>query len=580
MTDPASRQIRVSASADDGQATVGLDTGAGVRLGSVDPVTHDFDPQSATIAPQLIAGRMAGREPTKITSGEWAPDGRLVAGDVAEFVRVVRRMDASSQGTVTPEQAAALRGNGPTGVATIRGRALLNTEMGLGYVEGFLVAGGYQRTELDPEGQHGKIPAAADAWRGRFSTFPGEGYKAGLSMPVRFDYPTALQDRTRNFFQYFSDDGSGDGPGVVREFDRATNAVVGETRVSRRPAEAGGTFESPKATDVTARPDAKDAVEVWGILAPYDETTRTHLDRTFRDKDPEGYQGFARHAPYFQIDVDKMLGKPPPDPPPPEDGDPKPPEPQPPPGGGGGGEPPKPPEVNPQEQRNRNSFALPGADPTENLIAQPETEQPTTEAIDDGAGNDVSPIKDGIDRTDGGEEDEEDAGGAGSGQEQDQGGGENDGGGPQINDPQEPTECPIGGRKPVVTVREVTIGGHVFIETRVDGKVVSLVRKEGGILTPTDADANSTPPPPPGGSGEVSSGGKTYTFEGGRITGVRQDSGGILTPQPGTTNTGPTPPPGGNGLVTHGGRTYVYEGGKVTRVSQNGGGGVIGAPSL
>jgi hypothetical protein len=520
VSDPAAKQIAVP-TADDGRAVAGLDTGAGVRQVRVDPRAHDFDEQTDTLAPQLVAGI----NPTKITNGEYAPDGRLVAGDVAELVRVIPKAPTTPEGTATREELDAyLFGGGPTGVAAVRGDAKLATPEGLARLDGFLTSGGYTRSELDVAGQRGRVPAAADILFGRFSDWRGLKNIA-LSMPLR----------------------------------------------SGRFSDATGS----RAADATAMASTPERIIVWGYLAPFDEERRTALDSKLYGTDPDLYQRFARWAPFVEIDPDKLIGKPDP---PPEDGDPKPPEPQPPPGGGGGGgedDEEEEPETDPQQERIGAAYVTPGSgvgldDDEDDPLEVPSGGAVTTDTIDDGDGIAISPVKDGILVVDGGEEDQIDLGG-----------------GPQIDDgddddpedePVPATHCPIGGkREPVVTVREVVIGGHVFIETRVDGVVVSLVRKEGGILTPTNADANTTPPPPPGGTGEVSSGGKTYTYDGGKLTGVRQDAGGVLTPT-GQTPSGPTPPSSGTGTVEYGGKTYTYEGGKVTRVGQNSGG-IIGGPA-
>jgi hypothetical protein len=649
VSDPAAKQIAVP-TADDGRAVAGLDTGAGVRQVRVDPRAHDFDEQTDTLAPQLVAGI----SPTKITNGEYAPDGRLVAGDVAELVRVVRRTIDAPQGTVTPGELQALESGRPTGVATIRGGALLDTPEGLARLDGFLAAGAPPRSEFDSEGQRGLVPSAGTT-DGLFTNVRVAGGNKALSMPVRFDgggkpgARTVTKSPAEVLGFYATDGGDSDGYFSVRQHTGDTSEETGTstTREVRRfylwdygagigaaprpaaaqartladrlnalaqayndslrklsalakdaperaallatiksvgqqiTAEGGfvpslsvgegveGGFTEEADTDVTAHEIGPDTVEVWGSLDPYDPEERTHLDESWRGKQyPPGLW-----APHLLLDLNKLIGKPPPPDPPPQ---PPPPEPQPPPGGGEEDEEEEEePETDPQQERIGAAYVTPGSgvgldDDEDDALEVPSGGAVTTDTIDDGDGIAISPVKDGILVVDGGEEDQIDLGG-----------------GPQIDDgddddpedePVPATHCPIGGkREPVVTVREVVIGGHVFIETRVDGVVVSLVRKEGGILTPTNADANTTPPPPPGGTGEVSSGGKTYTYDGGKLTGVRQDAGGVLTPT-GQTPSGPTPPSSGTGTVEYGGKTYTYEGGKVTRVGQNSGG-IIGGPA-
>lgn len=581
---------------------------------------------------RLLAGPRV--HSTRITDGDLNEDGRLVEGDLYDVVRTIRRVEGDSGGTRTRTDVAAAARTGPTGLAAIRGRALLDTRLGLGRLDGFLVAGGYPRTEFAEDGQQGAVPVAADAHGGRFTDYPTRA--DGLSMPIRFDQgapspsgPQAGALTAPKVFDVVDTGGNTVLPSThapTGEFqiqqdgrtirttssrDQALTLARGMSALGAQlqtvldqltplanaeaSAKESGTPLDPaiaqqaaflraqaqglKASlgalgadvsgvsigldsgdaltgvvDATAKPGDPDIVELWGSMDPMDIVKLEALDEALRGTNPDLYQAIARWAPHFFVSLSKLIGKPEDgDPPPEKKKDPK----DPPPGGGGGGgekdeDDDKP---DPQEERIRNSFAAPGNSPTGHAIAVPESDQPVTEGIDDGDGNTVSAEKEGINRIDGEAQDAQDAGtdkATGTGittkndgkhlkiykdgrliEVQQLNGGILTGspipGQEQIvGQPPPPTECPIGGRrKPNIVI----VDDGRFIHTYVDGVLVSSVRKEGGVLTPTNADGQGDEiKPPEGGNGEVTDGRITKTFVNGKVTKVTKNSGGILSP--------------------------------------------------
>jgi hypothetical protein len=465
----------------------------------------------------------------------------ISSGALDQLLGVVRRVPPQSAGQSRTTSAGAGPPPDPSGLLVLDGKGLLLTPEGLGRLNGFLTTGGTPRTKYDHDAQGGKVVAAARTV-GRFNSLDVDGVEKFLSMPARFRDPKkieAKQEPTEQgnvyglafVYQKIGLDGAltyepsglyvvsqqrgaeGSSGTPVKEFlvaaygskaaakaaalahlktlasylEGSGDIIVGyEQRPDPNAASSAQQF-SGAAIDASVDEKSENVVEFWGILAPFDENTGTHLDDKDKGTDPERYQKRARWAPYFQADLDKLIGKPDP---PPEDGDPKPPEPQPPPGGGDP-KPPDPKEPDPQQARNNAMFAAIGQQPIGDQLSTPATEGPPTEGIDDGDEGTISTVKDGIDRHDGDGEDYVDLGG-----QQEDGGGiplgggggpQQDGGDDEGDEPVPSPECPAGGRrKPKVEVI-IYIGknGETRKKTLVDGKVVDdRIIDGGGVLGP------------------------------------------------------------------------------------------------
>lgn len=254
------------------------------------------------------------------------------------------------------------------------------------------------------------------------------------------------------------------------------------------------------AANITADAKSGNFVEVWGSMDPMDILKIEALDPENRGKDPESYQGFARWAPHFYIDVDKLAGEIG-DPPPEDDGDPPPERPKTGGGGGGGGEDDdkdkdedkdKP---DPQNQRARDTHGQPGQQPTGSAIAFAATAGPVTDSISTGtAGVTISAQKDGITRIDGEDQDVQDSG---------------------QNDPPPSNEV------------EVTPDGR-FIKVYKDGRVVRVQRTSGGVLTGAPVTVGDVSPPAECPIGNKGDGGTTVEDDGRRVK-TYDKNGNLLT---------------------------------------------------
>lgn len=383
-----------------GVAVATPDGGHFIDIGILEGANWWWNPETKILSVSLVAGASGGVAPaTKITSGLLREDGKEIAGDLAEILRVIQSAPkAGPARSLTKDEAAANAKAAPTGVAAIIGNVLVLTPEGLANLEGVLTSGGRPRSELDRDAQQGKVPAAIDV-RARFASWRASPAKGShdLSMPILF------------------------GAGM----DNPIQPLLPADATSSLPMTSDPSVEGDRFEDGVTRPKfpipagpntTRGSIRLFGRMIAFDMSTGTDLDqRAARDLDPESYQERARWVPAVELDPEEVWGddEPPPRKPPPG-GDPEPPPPE------------KPPEKDPHEgegpdaeegpdpknpqERNLTAPATLGIVGSGGAIVLPDPEVNTigsnTEAFTTETGNATDPHAGGVSIAD---EDEEDA---------------------------------------------------------------------------------------------------------------------------------------------------------------------------